>query len=186
METQLRRLEQDDVSDRKSGLGGSDSPVVLNVSPFKTRRQLWQQKLGLIEQEEESPIMKRGHYMEDKVAEMWEGITGKHTRKVLQRFIHPKIPFIFAHVDRIIEGDTRGPGVLEIKCPGSMVARKIERDGMQDYYTTQLQHYLGVTGYKWGVLAVLNYDDFRLIPYEMTADPDFIKMIFQEDCNFWT
>ena len=147
MEQQLRHLEQeDDVSDRRNGLGGSDSPIILNVSPFKTRKQLWQEKLGLVEQEEESPIMKRGHYMEDKVADMYEGITGRKTRKVLQRFIHPKYPILFAHVDRVIEGDPRGPGILEIKCPGSMVARKVEREGMAEYYILQLQHYLSVQG----------------------------------------
>ena len=181
----LRHLEIDDVSDRREGLGGSDSPIVLNVSPFKTRKQLWQEKLGLVEQEEEKPIMKRGHYMEDKVADMYEGITGLKTRKVLQRIIHPKYPFLFAHVDRVIEGDQRGPGVLEIKCPGSMVARKCVRDGMQEYYIIQLQHYLGVTGYKWGVIVVLDYDDWKLVPYEAHPDKDLIKIIFDEDTKFW-
>jgi putative phage-type endonuclease len=191
MEQQLRRLEQDDVSDRKSGLGGSDSPIVLNVSPFKTRKQLWQEKLGLVDQQEETAVMKRGHYMEDKVADMWEGVKCKQgftnikTKKVLQRIVHPKFPFIMAHLDRIIEGDPRGPGVLEIKCPGSHVANKVDREGMQEYYIVQLQHYLGVTGLKWGVIVVLHYDDFRLIPYEATPNKDLIKIIFDEDVRFW-
>jgi putative phage-type endonuclease len=165
VEQQLRHLEIDDIADRKSGIGGSDSPIILNISPFKSRRQLWQEKLGLVEPTEESPIMKRGHYMEDKVADMYEGITGLKTRKVLQRIIHPQHPFIFAHVDRVIEGDKRGPGILEIKCPGSMMTRKINREGMNDYYLVQAQHYLGVTGFKWAVLCVLDYDDWKIIPY---------------------
>jgi putative phage-type endonuclease len=185
VEQQLRRLEMDDVSDRKNGLGGSDSPIILNVSPFKTRKQLWQEKLGLVEQQEESPIMKRGHYMEDKVADMYEGITGLKTRKILQRILHPKYPHIFAHVDRVIEGDKRGPGILEIKCPGSMVSRKIMRDGMQDYYIIQLQHYLAVTGYKWGALVAMDYDNWKLVPYEARPDKDLIDIIISEDNKFW-
>jgi putative phage-type endonuclease len=185
VQQQLRRLEQDDVSDRRNGLGGSDSPIVLNVSPFKTRKQLWQEKLGLVEQTEESPVMKRGHYMEDKVADMYEGITGLKTRKVLRRIIHPKYPFLFAHLDREIEGDKRGPGVLEVKCPGSMVARKVDRDGMQEYYIIQLQHYLAVTGYRWGVIVVLDYDNWKIIPYEARPDRDLIRIIEEEDLKFW-
>jgi len=185
MDQPLSQLQIDDVWDRKDGLGGSDSPIVLNVSPFKTRKQLWQEKLGLVEQEEEKPIMKRGHYMEDKVADMYEGLTGLKTRKVLQRIIHPKYPFLFAHVDRVIEGDKRGPGVLEVKCPGSMVARKCDRDGMQEYYIIQIQHYLGVTGYKWGVIVVLDYDNWKIVPYEAQPDKDLINIIFNEDIKFW-
>ena len=185
MDQPLRQLQQDDVRDRRDGLGGSDSPIVLNVSPFKTRKQLWQEKLGIIAQEEEKPIMKRGHYMEDKVADMYEGLTGLKTRKVLRRIIHPQYPFLFAHVDRVIEGDKRGPGVLEIKCPGSMMARKCDREGMQNYYLIQIAHYLGVTGYKWGVIVVLDYDNWKIIPYEMTPDKDLIKLIFDEDIKFW-
>ncbi len=183
----LRHLDLED-EDRRTGLGGSDSPVVLGVSPFKTRRVLWQEKMGLIGDEEENPAMKRGHFMEDTVAEIYRGITGHALKTVRQKIIHPEYPFIFAHVDRLIEDPKvpqKGPGVLEIKCPGGAVARKIDREGMQQYYIVQLQHYLGVTGCRWGVIVVLHYDEWKIIPVEITPDRELIRIIFDEDVRFW-
>jgi predicted phage-related endonuclease len=66
-----------------------------------------------------------------------------------------------------------------------MVARKCDRDGMQEYYIIQIQHYLGVTGYKWGVIVVLDYDNWKIVPYEAQPDKDLINIIFNEDIKFW-
>src|SRR5512138_2400103 len=96
-----RHIDIDD-DDRKTGLGGSDSPVVLGVSPFTTRKELWLEKMGLSEPKEESPAMRRGNFLEEPVAQLYQKVTGRQVEVVKQRLIHPQHPFIYAHIDRRI------------------------------------------------------------------------------------
>jgi len=186
MQQQLRHLELED-EDRRSGIGGSDSPVVLGVSPFKTRRELWQEKTGLIEPvDKESPAIKRGKTLEGIVADLYAQVKGRKVEIVKQKIIHPNHQFIYAHIDRrIIDGGRRGPGVLEIKCPGVAVFNKCKREGIQEYYIVQLQHYLGVTGLSWGAFAIFSAEQWELLEFDVHPDKEFIKLIFAEDHKFW-
>jgi putative phage-type endonuclease len=52
------------LEERRRGLGASDAPIVMGVSPYKTRRQLWESKLGLRADEGESFITELGHKFE--------------------------------------------------------------------------------------------------------------------------
>jgi len=183
---QLRRLELDS-DDRKGGLGGSDSPVVLGISPFKTRKELWREKLGLVEVKElTSPAIKRGNSLESIVADLYAEVKGRKVEVVKQKLYHQQYPHIYAHIDRrIIDDKKAGPGVLEIKCPGVAVFNKCKREGLQNYYILQLQHYLGVTGYKWGAFAVFSAEQWEIIEFDVFPDKELIKIIFQEDNKFW-
>ena len=54
------------VQNRAKGLGGSDMPIVMGISPFKTPLQLWQEKTGKVVPEDISglPHIQRGHMAE--------------------------------------------------------------------------------------------------------------------------
>jgi len=186
VEQRLRHIEIEK-DDRRSGLGGSDSPVVLGVSPFKTRKELWQEKLGLIEPKElNSPAIKRGNTMEKIVADLYAEVKGRHVEVVKQKLTHPKHPFIYAHIDRkISDRQHKGPGVLEIKCPGVAVFNKCKREGLQPYYIIQLQKYLGITGYTWGAFAVFSAEQWELIEFDVVPDKSLIDLIISEDKKFW-
>jgi putative phage-type endonuclease len=161
--------------------------VVLGVSPFKTRKELWQEKMGLIEPvDKESPAIKRGKTLEGIVADLYAQVKDRKVEIVKQKLIHPQHPYIYAHIDRrIIDGGKRGPGVLEIKCPGIAVFNKCKREGIQEYYIIQLQHYLGVTGLSWGAFAVFSAEQWELLEFDIHPDKEFIKLIFNEDQKFW-
>ena len=153
----IRKVILDSVEDRRGGLGGSDSPVILGVSPFQTRRQLFLEKVGLNEPREETPAMKRGKRLEAITADLYSEIKERQVEIVKQKIIHPQYPFIWAHIDRrITDPNRQGSGVLEIKCPGVAIFNKCKREGLPLYYVVQLQHYLGVTGMKWGAYAVFS------------------------------
>ena len=186
MQQQLRHLELDD-EDRRTGIGGSDSPVVLGVNPFKTRFELWQEKMGIIEpSDKESPAIKRGKTLEAIVADLYAQVKQRKVEIVKQKLVHPTIPYIYAHIDRrIIDGGKRGPGVLEIKCPGIAVFNKCKREGIEEYYFVQLQHYLGVTGLSWGAFAIFSAEQWELLEFDIQPDKKFISMIFAEDQKFW-
>jgi len=171
---------------RRKGLGGSDSPVVLGVSPFKSPHELWLEKTGRGEDQKETLAMKRGKILEPVIADLYAEETGQKLRRVNCILQHDDLPYIQANLDRqILSNNGAGPGVLEIKCPGLHIFGKCKREGLPDYCSVQLQHYMSVTGYKWGAFAVFNPERWEMIHFTLERDDALIRMILQQDKIFW-
>lgn len=49
---------------RRLGIGGSDVPAILGISPWKTPLQVWAEKLCLADEDESSYTLRRGSHME--------------------------------------------------------------------------------------------------------------------------
>lgn len=174
------------LEERRTGLGGSDSPVVLGVSPFKSRTELWEEKLGRTADPDPTPAMERGTYLEDVIANIYSHRTGRQMIKRHGILRHPEFNFMLANIDRQLHSENgKGPGVLEIKAPGLQVFTRCKRDGLPDYYIIQIQHYLGVTGRKWGSFAVFNAERWELIHFDVERDDELINLIFEADQKFW-
>ncbi len=177
------------LAERRKGIGGSDAPVVLGVSPFKTRQELWAEKRGLIADTEPTTAMKRGTYLEPIVGEMYVEATGR-TRLIPRKMErHETIPFLTANVDAFLSKKKHATdtfdGVLEIKCPGLSVFGKCQREGLPDYYHIQGQHYLAVTRLEWGSFAVFSAERWRLEVIDFERDENLIAMIIEECGKFW-
>ena len=67
---------------RRRGIGGSDTPVVVlgERHPFRTPRQLWEEKTGRSPDVEETPAMRRGTVLEPVVADLYREVTGRKLR----------------------------------------------------------------------------------------------------------
>lgn len=172
---------------RGKGLGGSDSPVVCGVSPFKTPIELWREKVGIDPAgSDETPAMQRGKVLEPIVADLYRDETGRTIKTVDRTLRHPDLDFLLGHIDReIAPVNSDGPGVLEIKCPGLHIFGKAQREGLPDYYLIQLMHYLSVTGYQWGSFAVFNSERWQLIRFDVQRDNELIQYIIAKDKEFW-
>ena len=88
--------EKDWLEYRRRGIGGSDAASILGVSPFKTARDLYYDKLKIVtyEDPEENWVQKKmGHLLEDLVAEIFHVRTGYEIYQVKKMFYHPKYPF---------------------------------------------------------------------------------------------
>lgn len=98
-----------------------------------------------------------------------------------------KHPWMGAHLDRVIVGEDRGPGVLEIKTAGTWSANRFGEEGsdhVPDEYIAQVQHYLAVTGYTWARLAVLiGGVDFRI--FNIARDEELIRSLIEVERKFW-
>ena len=167
-------------------VSGSDAPIVMGVSPWARPGDLYARKRGLVEdQDEPSPAMQRGTALEPLVADYY----AEATQRVLEqppgegKVVSQTIPWLTGHVDRLIP-DERGPGVLEIKCPGLSVFGKIMRQGVPDYYQVQLQHYLLATGLNWGALAVFNAERWSLLHFDVPRDDRLIAVILTREAAF--
>lgn len=171
---------------RRKGIGGSDSPVILGVSPFKTVRELWDEKLGLVEDAPPTAAMERGTYLEPVAAQLYMDKTGRKVKRVNDILRHKEHDWMLANIDRQIQSENgKGPGILEIKCPGLSVFSKCKREGLQDYYIVQLQHYLAVSDRSWGAFAVFNAERWELIHFDVDRDQELIDLIISHDRDFW-
>ena len=89
------------------------------------------------------------------------------------------------NVDREIRADSRGPGILEIKCPGLQIFGKAKREGLPQQYNVQLQHYLAVTGRTWGAVAVFSAERWEMLFFDVARDQNLIDLIVVKDAEFY-
>ena len=177
------------VRHRHRGIGGSDAPVLcLNGGVYgKTPLDLWAEKRGLSPVVEETPAMKRGKALESLVARLYQADTGYQVRRVNCILGHPVHPWMIANVDREVRGAAGfpGPGVLEIKCPGMRGFLRCKREGLPDHYQIQLQHYLAVTGRRWGAFAIFSAEFWELLHFPVQRDDGLIALIEAQEAAFW-
>ena len=135
--------------DREKYIGGSDIPIIMGISPFKTRFDLLLEKAGLKEIDfTGNEYTEYGNIMEPKIREYINRSLGKH-------YVEGK------HISEDVRCHTDGEdysSILEIKTT-SQIHEKIE-----DYktYLVQLLFYMENTNKDSGLLAVydrpVNFD----------------------------
>lgn len=169
---------------RKKGLGGSDVATVLGLNPYKTQRELWENKMNPdVVEEEINDAMHFGDVLESVIAEEYVRRTGQRVQKDNKIRIHPEHSFLLANIDRLIIGNGNGPGILEAKTASSF-AYKNWTDEIPLPYYCQLMHYLAVTGYKWGEFAILvDGRKFETIPIK--RDDIFIEKQNKALIDWW-
>lgn len=148
--------------DREKYIGGSDIPIILNLSPFKSRFDLLLEKAGYKENDFKGNVYTEyGNTMEPKIREAINAeiedtfVEGKHVRE--------------AEADEIIgvrihtDGETDDT-ILEIKTTSTIYP------SIDDYklYLVQLLFYMVNTGKEYGILAV--YDRPEDLSEEFEAD----------------
>ena len=160
--------------DRDKYIGGSDIPVIMNLSPFKSRFELLLEKAGYKEDSFEGNVYTEyGNIMEPKIRDYVNKISkykedfveGKHTREAQA----DEIIGVRIHTDG--ENDE---SILEIKTTSSIYPY------LEDYkiYLVQLLFYMVNTGKPYGVLAVYNrpedlseeFDKDRLQIFDLCID----------------
>ena len=89
--------------------------------------------------------MEWGTILEPVIRDHFASVTGKPVREVKAILQHPEYPFMLADVDGVTTDDNGDPAILEIKTASEYV-RDEWSSGIPNYYRTQVQHYLCVTG----------------------------------------
>jgi putative phage-type endonuclease len=175
-------LTKRQLAERMDVIGGSDAPAVLGVSPYGSQDSLLQEKLGFPKVIDAQGLERCywGNTMEPILRREYIKRTGYQVTTPKQMFRDPAYPFMAAHLDGVVQHPDRPtPGVLEIKT--MIYAPKCLSN---HYHFYQLQHCLSVTGYTWGVFAVLvGGNDFRILEYERDADL-IVTMVSIEE-RFW-
>ena len=134
---------------RRKGLGGSDAAAVLGISPFRTARDLYFDKLGVVtaDDQENWVALEMGNLLEPLVARIFAKKTGL---KIFQRkcmFQHPEHPWMLADLDYLVELPDGSIAILEIKTTNYNAKDKWWYNGEEIvpvYYEAQGRHYMAV------------------------------------------
>lgn len=143
---------------RRQGIGASDVPAICGMSSFATPLDVWEQKVGLREPSEDTPVTEWGRRLEPVIADAWAERTGSIVRRRAREVRYRDWPVLFAHLDRTT---TFGP----LECKSSMSTRGWGEDGSAEvpmHVALQVQAQLLCADRPTGfVAALLGYRDFR-------------------------
>ena len=178
-------LTEEQKKRRLSGLGASDSPIVMGFSSFKTPYELYLEKTGLvsIEDKEESEQQYWGNKLEATIREHFAEFNGV-TVETPDTIYHKEHDFIFANLDGFIPELN---AVLEIKCANSFMRAQWDAaldDGIPMQYLVQIAKQVALANAGCGYCAVLiGGSEYRQYKYE--RDLDLERMIIDSDRRFW-
>jgi len=163
---------------RKNKIGASDAPIIMQVSPWKTPYQLWEEKLGLRTEAEMTEWMQRGKDLETKALTLFEETTG--LVMLPQMFIqHPDYQWMVATVDGI---DISHTNIVEIKCPGKQDHSTALCGMIPSKYIPQLQHQMEVTGVEKAYYFSFDGEDGVVL--EIDRDDKYIQSMLEKEIQF--
>lgn len=179
---------------RVEGIGGSDAAAVLGVSPYKSALNIYTEKLGLADYEEDDipEYVEIGAELEGFIARRYAKQTGRNVRVPVgiddpARFAiqkHPEHSFMICTLDGFIDPvDDRGPGVLELK---NVIGFK-ESDWYDEpplHFQIQIQHNMAVTGLTWGSFGVF-FGGNKVRHYDVSLNGRFVESLIREESDFW-
>ncbi len=167
---------------RQAGIGGSDAGTILGVNKWKSKTQLFFEKVNPeLKQQVDNEFIYWGNVLEDVVAKEFETRTGKKVRKNNKMLRHPEHEFMLANLDRVIVGEK---ALLECKTTSQYNIDQWKDDEIPASYLCQIQHYMAVTGYEKAYIAVLCGGN-QFIWKEVPRDDELIEIIINAEKEFW-
>jgi putative phage-type endonuclease len=125
---------------RREGIGSSDAPIILGVSPFKTPHQLYLEKIGRAKSDVSNWATERGNRLEPVARARYELLTGIDFPPFV--IVNKNVPELRASLDGYnVERNI----VLEIKVPGERVFNLAKCGVVAEEYEPQLLHQQIVT-----------------------------------------
>ena len=138
--------EQEWLAYRRQRIGGSDVAAILGISPFRTARDLYDDKLNIASAADDTGnwvALEMGHLLEPLVAQIFTKKTGLEVFQIKKMFQHPQYPFMLADVDYFVRLPTGKIVLLEIKTTNYNAKDHWWKEGEECvpvYYETQGRH----------------------------------------------
>lgn len=164
---------------RKNHIGGSDAPIVMGVSPYKTRHELYLEKIG------DEPAknfmtsaMQRGHDLEPIARQMFN-----------EEHFYCCVPCVFESEDYSFlsySSDGYDPDnkvLIEIKCGTKAEHEAVKRGEVPNKYYPQLQNALLVTGLD--EIYYVSFNNHEIAYKKVKRDNFYIEKMLSELSDFW-
>lgn len=166
---------------RRTGIGGSDAAAVIGLNPFRSRIEVYADKMGMMPEKEDTESMRLGRDLEDYVAQRFCEATGKKVRRNNFMWCHDEHRCMIADVDREIIGENAG---LECKTTQAWGGKVIMKGEIPLTYYVQCMHYMAVMGYDRVYLAVLIFGK-GFFHFTIERDEDEIAALVASEAAFW-
>ena len=176
---------------RRRGLGGSDAAAVLSISPFRTARDLYYDKLGIVTADDQANwvALEVGNLLEPLVARIFEAKTGL---KVYQRkcmFQHPLYPWMLADLDYLVDLPDGTTAIVEIKTTNYNAKDKWWYNGEEIvpvYYETQGRHYILLCKKnRPGIICLYGNNEDEAIVRHIDRDMAYEAELIALEHDFW-
>lgn len=176
---------------RRQGLGGSDAAAVLGISPFRTARDLYYDKLGIVtaDDQENWVALEMGTLLEPLVARIFAKKTGLNIYQRKCMFQHPHHPWMLADLDFLTELPDGRTAILEIKTTNYNARDKWwygSTEIVPAYYEAQGRHYMAVMNLDRVYYCCLygNNEDEVIIRH-IDRDMDYESELISVEEDFW-
>lgn len=180
----LIMITEQDRIERKLGIGGSDMPIILGLSSYKTPYQLYLEKTSdTIEPDEMTEQQYWGNQLEGIIREEFAR-RNNVTVETPKTITHPEHDFLRGNIDGFIP---EWNAVLEVKCSNQFMASEWGEDGsdvIPMQYLVQVAHYCMVTNADCAYIAVLiGGSQYRQFKY--TRDFELEETLKLKAMEFW-
>lgn len=166
---------------RRQGIGGSDAAAVVGLDRYRSPFEVYAEKVGLIQEEQDNEAMRQGRDLEDYVASRFTENTGKKVRRRNAILKHRSYHWMIANIDRWVVGENAG---LECKTTSVLNRHKFSQGEFPPNYYVQCMHYMAVTGAERWYLAVLVLNrSFHVFTIE--RDEAEINALIEAEKSFW-
>ena len=168
------------LSARSRRLGGSEIASVMRLSPYKTRRELWEEKVGIRESKSIShlPHVKRGIDAEPIARDIIERTL--HVKYETPVMVDTEHPWMVASLDGLCDDHT-----LEIKTMSESKHNDTAWGWVPEYYECQVQWGLMIAHRSRGMFASYRPEDGTLYWTWIERDKNRIQAMRKAAIEFW-
>lgn len=175
---------------RIGGLGASDAPVLMGVSPYATREQLLDEKITGKRRETEF-AMRRGNRLEPTARALYELERGVKAPPVC--VLHDDYPWMMSSLDGLVTEEFDAPEearIVEIKCWRWQNHDLCLCGIVPDEVYPQIQHQLMTTSLDHcDLVSYTEHSKFaqdeQLVIIEVGADAEYQAELFEREEAFW-
>lgn len=175
---------------RRKGIGGSEIAAVAGINPWSSPVDVWERKVGQVEEEVDNYQVERGTFLEEGLARWLEHRAGYEVRQV-GTLRHSEHPLVIATPDGAAYGwkdENNLLAAVEIKSPGFHTAKDWEDpvtcpDGIPHYYIPQVTWECAVLGANRCDVAALIGGDLKV--YTVPFNPKLFDVLVQKAEQFW-
>lgn len=175
----IETANQDEwLAERMKGIGASEAPIIMGVSRYKSRDQLWAEKMsGVVPPQLSNNAIDLGHLLEIPLLQFYSQQTGHqvvHEGQVI--YASDQFDFIRASPDG--RGVSYGaPGIIEVKTTTQ------NWTSLPYHVWIQVQQQLFVREEEWADVIALTQNRPRI--WSVSRDEAFIEKLVQEEISFW-
>jgi putative phage-type endonuclease len=171
---------------RVNGIGGSEAPIVLGVSPYDSSYSLWATKTNRVPRKPATRRMELGNRFEPIIRDLAVEELGYEIESAAPFTMHrhSQHPWAFASLDaKILPIDSRGPGNLQIKKVSGYLSHEWDDGKVPLHIQVQVQHEMFAAELKWAVVAAfIGGDD--LVIREVPRNERFIEAMVAKELEF--